>query len=136
MLHFLRGGEAQDLDALFQNVFGQSDQCNVTGLPVFVLFLQNGCFVIELVDAAGQLVDIGADQVGGRCLQRAFQSGAELGDGEHQILGIGIGRSLDSQVLPRTILCQDGLDPDDGIENIRTGVALESGENYSLIIPK
>ena len=136
MLHLFGSREAQQIDAGFQDILGQTDEGDVASLDGLILFLEDGRLVIELVDAAGQLIDVGTDLVGCGVGQSHFHGGAELGDGQHQILGIGVGGNLDGQGFPGAVAGQDGLDPDDGIENIRTGVALESGENYSLIIPK
>ena len=84
--------------------------------------------MVELVDAAGKLIDVGADQVGGGGLQGLLQGGAQLGDGEHQVLGELICGLLDGQILPGTVAAEDALDPHDGVENIGAGVALEGGE--------
>ena len=84
--------------------------------------------MVELVDTAGKLVDVGADQIGSGGLQGGFHGGSEFGDGEHQVLGMGVGGHLNGQVLVCAVLCDDGLDADDGVEDIRTGVALEGGE--------
>ena len=94
-LHLFRGGEAQDMDAGLQDVLCQADEGDMTGFQFFVLFLQDGSFMVELVDAACKLVDIGTDHVGSGRFQGSFQAGAELGDSQHQILGLGIGRILD-----------------------------------------
>ena len=83
-LHFIRGGEAQDVDAGFQNVLGQADEGDVAGLQLFIFLGQNPGLMVELVDAAGQVIDIGADQIGGRGLQGALHGRAELGDGQHR----------------------------------------------------
>ena len=84
--------------------------------------------MVELVDAACQLVDISADQVGSGGLECVFQGGAKLGDGQHQILGVGVGRCLNGQVLPGAVLCQNGLDAHDGVEDIGAGVAFKGGK--------
>lgn len=84
--------------------------------------------MVELVDAAGKLIDIGADQVGAGGLEGLLQGGAKLGHGEHQILGVVVGGLLNGQALPGTVAGEDALDPHDGIENVGAGVALEGGE--------
>ena len=117
-LHFFRGGEAQNVDAGFQNVLGQTDESNVSGLQLLVLLAEDPGLVVELVDAAGKLIDVGADQVGGGGLQSLLQGGAQLGDGEHQVLGEIICGLLDGQILPGTVAAEDALDPHDGVENI------------------
>ena len=63
-LHLFRSGEAQQVDAGFQNVFGKGNQGNIPCFFAFVLLTQNPGFMIEFVDSAGKLVNIGADQVG------------------------------------------------------------------------
>ena len=131
-LHFFGSREAQNTDTGFQNVLCQTDEGDVAGLQFSVFLGEDTGLVIELVDAAGQLVDVGADHVGGFGLQGGFQTGTELGDGQHQILGLGVGGSLDGQVLPCAVAGQDGLDTDDGVENVRTGVALKSGEALQI----
>ena len=127
-LHFFRGLEAQNGDAGLQNILGKTDKGDVARLLFLVLLAQNAGLVIELVHAPGQLVDIGADQVGGGGPQGAFQGGGQTGDGEHQVLGTVVDGGLNGQMLPSAVLGQDGLHPDDGVEDIGAGVALEGGE--------
>ena len=60
-LHFFGSGEAQKVDAGFQNVLCQTDQCDVAGLQFFVLLTQNTGFMVELIDRAGEFVDVQND---------------------------------------------------------------------------
>ena len=71
--------------------------------------------MVELVDAARQLVNVGANQVRRGGMQGVFQRGAELGDRQHQILGVGVGGSLNGQIFPRAVTAENGLDPDNGV---------------------
>ena len=61
-LHLFGGGEAQQADAGFQHVFRKADEGNVARLDGFVLLLEDGGLVVELVDAACQLIDVGGRQ--------------------------------------------------------------------------
>ena len=123
ILHLLGSGEAQNTDAGLQHILCQSDQGDIALLQFFVLFGENAGLVIELVDCAGQFIDIGADLVGRRCFQSRLQSGTQLGNCQHQILGVLVGRSLNGQLLPGTVTAEDGLDTDNGIQDIGSGVA-------------
>ena len=87
VLHFFRGGEAQNVNALFQHILGKTDQGNVARLLERILLAQNPGLMVELVDASGKFIDIGADQVGGRSGQGTFQGRGKFGNGNHQILG-------------------------------------------------
>ena len=77
-LHLLGSGEAQDLDADFQNVLGQADEGDVACLEVLVLLGEDPGLVVELVDTARQFIDVGADQVGSGGAQGGLQGGASL----------------------------------------------------------
>ena len=88
------------MDALFQDILGKADEGDIARFQRLVFLGQDPGLMVELVDAARKLIDVGTDQVRGRGLQGGLHGGAELGDGEHQILGVGVGGHLDGEVVP------------------------------------
>ena len=121
-------GEAQNLDGLFQNVLGKANESDVAGFYLLVLLLEDRSLVVKFIHAPRQIIDIGTEHIGGRGFEGRLQRGAKLGDGKHQVLGVGVGRLGDGQVLPVAELFQNGLNADNGIEDVGSGVALEGGE--------
>lgn len=81
--------------------------------------------MIERVHRAGKLIDIGADLAGHGISERGFQTGRQPCDGQHQFLLQFRVRRADGQMLPVAEFGQDALDPHNGIENIRPGIAFK-----------
>ena len=65
LLHFFGCREAENVDAGLQNVFGKTDQGDITGFQFLVFFCENTGFVIELIHTACKLINVGADEIGG-----------------------------------------------------------------------
>ena len=85
--------------------------------------------MVELVGGAGQVVDIGADGVGRAVPVGLPQTVRTAGQGQHQVGSLlGFRRQQGVGLHLAGILGQDGLDPDDGIENIGAGIALKGGK--------
>ena len=88
--------------------------------------------MIKTVEGVGQIINIGADPVGGKFSGRAGDHALEAGKLQHQGLLVRILRGKDGK--PRkasallSVFFQDGLDADDGVKDIRAGVPFKGGE--------
>ena len=77
-LHLFRRGEAQKVNTGFQHIFGKANQGDMARLGRLVLLLEDGGLVVELVDAARQLVNVGANQVRRGGMQAFSSAGPNL----------------------------------------------------------
>ena len=93
LLHPLRGAEAQKVDAGLQHTAREIHQRHITGLFVSIGFCQNPRLMVEFIGRAGQIIDIGADGIGGIVRICHVETVAQARQGQHQILGLlGFGR--------------------------------------------
>ena len=86
--------------------------------------------MIEAVEVIRKLVDIGTQTVRRQILIGVFHDGVELGDVQHQrlflcALGFADLYRKRCRAAALRVLVQDRLDPDNGVQDVRAGVALE-----------
>ena len=92
--------------------------------------------MIKFVKAVRQLIDIGADLVGSKLLEGVLQNSVE--PGQHQLqrlLALILRRRDPARVQGAAlslIFIQDGLDADDGIQNVRTCISLKGGKPVDI----
>lgn len=124
--HPLRRGEAEQIDARFQNAARQIDQRCVAGLPGRIRLGEDLHVVVELIRRRRQLVDIRADRVRRGIAVRGPQRVRHPAEHQHELLLL---RAAGAQQLRGrdglAVFGQDRLDPHDGVEDIGPRIALE-----------
>ena len=84
--HPLRRGEAEQVDARFQNAARQIDQRRVAGLPGRIRLGEDLHVVVELIRRRRQLVDIRADRVRRGIAVRGPQRVRHPAEHQHELL--------------------------------------------------
>src|SRR5699024_2173028 len=92
--------------------------------------------VIKTVKGVGHLIDISADLMRRFLFVSVLHSASELCKLQHEILLAVVHRRQKLRVLHCSALfsvtVQDGFDPDNGIENIRTCISLERSKAVDI----
>ena len=92
--------------------------------------------MVELVEGIGQLIDISTNLVGCQLVEGILQRAVETGQSQLQRLLAIIFRcrnpSLRQIATLGLILVQDGLNPYDGVQDIRSGIALKGGKAVDI----
>lgn len=92
--------------------------------------------MVELIELIGKLIDVRTDLVRCSLLVYCVDHVVELQHLEHQRLLIDVHRRKDLKAFQASavllILVQDGFDPDDRIEDIRSRVSLKGGKSVHI----
>ena len=88
--------------------------------------------MVETVEGVGKIVNIRTDLVRRDLLEGILHHAVETGNLKHQRFLAIVGCLVDGDSLQAVssllIFVQDGFDPDDRVQDVRTGVSLEGSE--------
>ena len=92
--------------------------------------------MVETVEGVGKIINIGTDLVRRDLLKGILHHAVETGNLQHQRFLAVVGCLVDGDSLQAVsgllIFVQDGFDPDDRVQDIRTGISLEGSESVKV----